>query len=157
MLLVPATFLTAITKAAEAAWPRECCGLLAGRDHGQDTIVVTRVKPSENLTTGEAEDSFEVDPQVRFDLMRALEHTDKRIVGHYHSHPNGRAEPSATDLAKAYEPDLIWVIVAVAGGRAAPPRAFVVKADKSGFDEIAVTPTNQADMTAKKEKGSARP
>lgn len=147
MLLIPQPFLTVITEAAEAAWPRECCGLLAGRDLGAGDLVVTRVEPSANLTTGMAEDSFEVDPQVRFNLMRALEGTNKRIIGHYHSHPNGLAEPSATDLQKAYEPDLIWVIVAVRNAQAAEPHAFAVNSDRHGFHDIGLKLTHDIDMT----------
>ena len=51
----------------------------------------------------------------------------------YHSHPDGVAEPSATDLSMVFEPDLVWVITAVGGGKAGPTRAFRAKADRSAF------------------------
>ncbi len=142
MLLIPRTFLDLIAAEAEAAHPRECCGLLAGRDAGPGDIVVTRMAPSANLTGGRAEDSFEVDPQVRFDLMRALDGSDKRIIGHYHSHPAGPARPSATDLAKAYEPDLIWVILGMENGRVADVRAHRLAADGGRFDEFGLSTTD---------------
>jgi proteasome lid subunit RPN8/RPN11 len=138
VLTIPQTLLERITEAAEAAFPHECCGLLAGRGGVAGETLVTRMVPSANVTETRAEDSFEIDPQVRFDLMRALEGTGERIVGHYHSHPGGPALPSATDLKMAYETDLIWVIVAVKDGRAVDARAHGVAADRSAFHAIAL-------------------
>lgn len=114
MLHLPAALLKRIVDAAEAAYPGECCGLLAGT--GTRTITVTRVVPSANLAQGN--DRFEVDPVVRLRLMRELGDGPERLVGHYHSHPDHPAEPSATDLAMAFEPDLVWLITAVAQGQA---------------------------------------
>jgi proteasome lid subunit RPN8/RPN11 len=34
------------------------------------------------------------------------------VIGCYHSHPNGRAQPSATDLAGANVEDFLWLIAA---------------------------------------------
>jgi proteasome lid subunit RPN8/RPN11 len=137
VLTIPQTLLERITEAAEAAFPHECCGLLAGRNGAAaGETLVTRMVPSPNVTETRVEDSFEVDPQVRFDLMRALEGTDERIVGHYHSHPGGPALPSATDLKMAYETDLIWVIVAVQDGRTVDARAHGVAPDRSAFHAI---------------------
>ena len=50
--------------------------------------------------------------------MREIEGTDLAIVGHYHSHPDHPPGPSAHDLASAFEPELVWLIVAVEKGRA---------------------------------------
>jgi len=67
MIQIPAPLLALITAAAEAAYPKECCGLLAGRDRdsggsGGGGVRVTRVEPSPNLTEGDPRDSFLVDP-----------------------------------------------------------------------------------------------
>lgn len=116
MLALPAPLLRQIADAAEAAWPEECCGLLVGR--GRRVARVTRIAPSPNLAAGSG-DRFEIDPGLRFRLMRELAAAggDERILGHYHSHPDHPAEPSARDLAMALEPDLLWLIVAVSGGQ----------------------------------------
>lgn len=109
---------------AEAAWPEECCGLLVGRDGGDGggEVTVSRLALSPNVANPEArrnkEDSFEVDPKIRFDLMRRLAGSGERIVGHYHSHPGRPARPSGRDIRMAFEPELVWLIVSVEGGRA---------------------------------------
>ena len=40
-------------------------------------------------------DRFEIDPAEQIKLMRALRGAGREIIGCYHSHPNGSAEPSA--------------------------------------------------------------
>lgn len=114
MLLVPRALLKRIADAAEAAYPAECCGLLVGT--GGRHARVTRIAPSPNLAAGR-DDRFEVDPALRLRLMRELRDGPEAIIGHYHSHPDHPAEPSATDLAMAYEPELYWLIAAVQGGQ----------------------------------------
>ncbi len=110
---------------AEAAWPEECCGLLVGGDGGGEEgggVTVSRLVASPNVADPEArrsrKDSFEVAPEVRFRLMRQLAGSDERIVGHYHSHPGRPARPSERDIEMAFEPELVWLIVGVEGGRA---------------------------------------
>jgi len=125
--------LAAIAKAAEAAFPAEGCGLLIGR--GRRIVRVNRVIPAANLERERSHDRFELDPAVRFAAERTLRGGPDRIVGHWHSHPNGSADPSAEDIARAYEPELIWLIVAVTRDpdghpRAAPPRAFRLDAEE---------------------------
>lgn len=138
MLTISQNLLDQITRAAVDAFPHECCGLLAGRDLQDGGSAVTRVVPSVNVAETDHADSFEVDPQVRFDLMRALDGSGERIIGHYHSHPGGPAEPSATDLSMAFETDLIWVIVSVKDGQAVDTRAHGVAPDRSSFHPIPI-------------------
>ena len=140
----------AIRAAAEAAYPEECCGLLVGRrDGGNDEVdadvTVTRAVASANVLDGDRRRGFEVDPKVRFDVMRALENdADGRdIVGHYHSHPDHPAEPSARDREMAFEPAMVWLIVGVPGGRADAVNAFAVTAD--GFRPLPMTPADDGE------------
>lgn len=136
MILLSRADLKTIADAAEAAYPRECCGLLVGRREGADAVVVTRVCPSPNVTEEDARSSFEVSPQLRFDLMRELGEGPERVVGHYHSHPDHPAQPSVRDLERAWEPDLVWLITAVLGGQAIHTAAHVLDAEGRQFREV---------------------
>ena len=138
MISLSKASLKDITDAAENAYPSECCGLLAGQTDESGNRLVTRVALSPNLSSGDTRDSFEVDPKVRFNLMRNLEQAGngETIVGHYHSHPDGSPVPSSRDLAMAYEPGLVWVIVAVHSGIVGETRAYMVTVATSTFDEI---------------------
>ena len=135
MILFPRPLLKRIVDAAEAAWPGESCGLLVGRAVAAADIAVTAVEASTNVAPG-AGDRFEVDPQVRFDLMRRLDGGPDRIVGHYHSHPGHPAQPSDRDLKMAWEPDLVWVITAVEDGQAIHTTAHVLDGDGRQFRQV---------------------
>jgi len=154
MISLSRTALKMIIDAAEAAYPRECCGLLAGRIGAKGGLMVDRIVVSANVSTSDTRDSFEVDPEVRFNLMRELEATgtDERIIGHYHSHPNNLAHPSERDLAMAYEPDLVWVISAVEDGTATDTRAYKVNDDATAFREIPLCITGNAPYASAQKK-----
>lgn len=98
--------LGAVLAEARAAHPRECCGLLFG-----DTNAITGYRPAVNVHPN-PETHFEIDPQVLIDAHRAMRRGGPRLVGYYHSHPAGPAEPSATDRAMAARDGMIWAIVA---------------------------------------------
>ena len=96
--------------------------------------------PADNVASTEPghsnRDRFEVDPQARFDLERQLRGGAEQVIGHYHSHPDHPAKPSATDLAKAYEPSLIWIIAGAQGGDATSLGAF--RLDGGDFETLAL-------------------
>jgi len=107
---------------ALATYPRECCGLIEGVRRGE-TVEALKLHPTRNLAR-EA-DRFEIDPMEQFRLLKDLRGTERDIVGCYHSHPNGRAEPSPRDLASAAEEHFVWLIAALDADGAAALTAHV--------------------------------
>ena len=91
---------------AARAHPRECCGLLFGKG---DEII--SAQPTANVHP-EPSRHFEIDPRALLDAHRAARGGGRQVVGYYHSHPNGAAEPSATDRAMAAPDGAIWAIIA---------------------------------------------
>ena len=91
---------------ARVAHPCECCGLLLGGDER-----ITEICPATNVHPT-PETHFEIDPQALVDAHRAARAGGAQVVGYYHSHPNGFAEPSATDRAAASGDGRIWLIIA---------------------------------------------
>ncbi len=100
-------------------YPLEACGLLIG--WGDD--VVTNIVTSPNLARHPAT-GFELDPALIIQHQKQSRLGNDRILGHYHSHPDGQAQPSAQDQAQNHDPELIWVIVQVTGGIALGLKAF---------------------------------
>ncbi len=96
---------TLIAEAARAA-PHEACGLLLGHAGRIETSV-----PAKNVSADPAS-AFEIDPATLLRTHREARGTGQSVVGHYHSHPNGRAEPSLRDAAHALENGQLWLIVA---------------------------------------------
>ena len=118
---------------ARAALSREGCGLVEGvRDGGE--IRVTEIHPVPNRA--EEPDRFELDPAQHIALLRSLRGSGRQIVGCYHSHPNGRAEPSARDRAGAFEDGFLWLIAAVDGAGNCDLRAFL--AMQGDFRSLAI-------------------
>ena len=89
---------------ARADAPLETCGLLAGRD-GR----VTRVLPVPNILRSRV--AYRMDGQEFLDAMAACDFEPLAI---YHSHPTGPLVPSPTDIAEAFYPDSIYIIVSLA-------------------------------------------
>lgn len=135
ILQISAELLKQVVDAAEQAWPAEACGLLVGRGKGQ-LVRVTRVVPAANLAA--EPDRFEMDPLVRLAVEKEVRDTKDRILGHYHSHPDGTAEPSGVDRQYAFEPDLAWVIVGIAGGQAIQTLAHRFDDKRNGFRPVPI-------------------
>ncbi|HEY4134290.1 MAG TPA: M67 family metallopeptidase [Alphaproteobacteria bacterium] len=114
-LLLDADRQAALKRHAIDAYPKECCGLLVGHERDGD-LVVSEIVPSRNLDAAGGARAFEVDPALILDWQKRLRGGPERIIGHYHSHPDEHAEPSATDLARAWEPGQVWLIMTVLGG-----------------------------------------
>jgi desampylase len=89
---------------------REVCGLLLGAGDR-----IAEAVPAANVAADPSR-RFEVDPAPLFAAVRAERGGGPRLLGHYHSHPSGRALPSPRDAAMADRPGRLWLIVA--GGEA---------------------------------------
>ncbi|WP_341898512.1 M67 family metallopeptidase [Ferrovibrio terrae] len=132
--------LARLAELGQAAWPREACALLVGHADG-DALQVTEVVLANNIST-DPDREFELDPAVHFATLRRLRDDPARtnsIIGHWHSHPNGRDAPSAKDAAMVSDPGLVWLISAVHDGRALAPRAFRAISQETGFAFLPLT------------------
>jgi proteasome lid subunit RPN8/RPN11 len=83
----------------------ECCGLLAGIGG-----IISRIFPAVNVAANPAK-NYEIAPAEVCALMRTMRAEKIDFLGVYHSHPNGRAEPSPTDIELAYYPDVAYFII----------------------------------------------
>ena len=90
---------------AEVASPEEACGLLLGHDGRIEQVVRARnVHP-------DPQGHFEIDPQALVDAYRAARGGGPEVLGYYHSHPTGSAEPSAADCEASAGDERVWAIV----------------------------------------------
>jgi proteasome lid subunit RPN8/RPN11 len=135
-LLLPETLVAQIRQAAITSFPRECCGLIEGlgRDGQFDA---THLHPARNLA--DEPDRFDIAPEDHLAAARAARGRGKRLIGCYHSHPNGRLQPSPRDGGG--EEDFLWLIAATDGnavrlgawlyhpGRVTPVELMAVGAD----------------------------
>lgn len=104
---LPAALGDAIHAAAKAAFPGECCGLLEGIREGEN-FRVQALHPARNLSPDNSR--FQVDPADHLKAQKAARANANAIIGCYHSHPQGPAQPSAADAAGAGEDNFLWLI-----------------------------------------------
>ena len=151
MIRITQTYLNQMISAPEANYPDECCGLFIGVNCRPHQYEVTHVVPCQNVHPSGAPDRFEVDPRIQFNLMREIRELGtqssipEKLVGHYHSHPDRTAKPSSHDLACAYEPNLIWVILGLVDRKVHQVAANKLCVKASQFRQI---PLRQADGKA---------
>jgi proteasome lid subunit RPN8/RPN11 len=108
----------------------EACGLLFGT-HGR----ITQATLARNVAA-EPWHRFEIDPAHLFDAHRRSRAGPERLVGCWHSHPDGRGEPSRHDRAGVSDEGWLWLIVAngrIRGWRPLP----------DGFAEVALLESPQ--------------
>lgn len=97
----------AMLAAARAALPLEACGLLLGAGSRIETA-----RPAVNVATDPAR-HFAIDPAALIAAHRAArDGSGPQVIGYFHSHPNGLARPSATDVQHAARDGRVWAIVA---------------------------------------------
>ena len=110
-----------LVEEARRSLPNECCGLLGGRGHE-----VLQVYSATNELASPV--AYEVPPRELSALFRRLRAENLELVGLYHSHPTGDNAPSARDRARAYYPDVAYVIVSPRQDVPRPVRAFLLQA-----------------------------
>jgi len=100
--------------------PIECCGFLIGRDN--DVFCAVEM---DNVDRSPVR--YRIDDAAHLELRRVLRGAAPplAILGVYHSHPQGDAYPSETDVAEAHYPGWVHVIVGL-GGRLPVLRAFEI-------------------------------
>lgn len=114
-----------IREHVERAAPEEACGILLGWREASRRVAV-RAEPCRNVHPSDRRRHFLIDPERQLEVQRQARELGLEIIGYYHSHPEGAAEPSAEDRTQAH-PWMVMLIVALRGGRAAERRAWLWK------------------------------
>lgn len=112
---------------ARREYPREACGLLAGKK--ESSITISRIYRTSNISKSTSR--YEIDPYEMYDALLDAEGKGLEIVGAYHSHPLGRAIPSRIDEERAH-PGFLYIIISLPRMRV---RAFIWEA---GFEELPI-------------------
>lgn len=109
---------------AREEYPNECCGLLAGQGSQ-----ITRLFRGQNVDRSPF--TYRLDPQEQLRLFKEIDETGLELLGIYHSHTQSPAYPSRTDIAKAFYPDAVYVIVSLQPAQGSGPgpeiRAFRIR------------------------------
>ncbi len=94
--------------------------MLAGREG-----LIARAFAAVNAAKNPAVE-YKIAPQELFQFTREIRAAGLQLLGIYHSHPNGKNEPSARDIEQAYYPDVAYLIISPLPEAGKPLRAFSI-------------------------------
>jgi proteasome lid subunit RPN8/RPN11 len=103
---IPDLASAAMLAHAEHDAPHEACGLLIGTGR-----TVVRAVPTANADASATR--YTIPADEHFAALRQARAKGLAVIGAYHSHPRGAAEPSPTDAATAF-PGFVFVIAGLA-------------------------------------------
>ena len=89
--------------------PMESCGYLLGTDRQ----TVTFNYPMRN--TDHSAEHFSFDPKEQFAAVKYARQHGLVIVGNWHSHPATPSRLSAEDIRLAFDPNILYFILSLAG------------------------------------------
>jgi proteasome lid subunit RPN8/RPN11 len=104
LLRIPRKIWNQVLDEISAHIPEEACGLLAGKGD-----LVSHFFPIEN--TLHSPTRYRMEPQQQLTAFQLIDSMDLELLAIYHSHPAGPEVPSATDIAEAYYPEVIYIII----------------------------------------------
>lgn len=134
-LFLPATLLEELSRHLETAYPHEGAGFLFGETEGH-LRRVRAILPLPNAREAAARHNrFLITPQ---DYARAEQRAAQAaldVLGVFHSHPDSPNIPSEFDRQWAL-PYFAYLITTVNQGIASQHRVWMLREDRSAFDEI---------------------
>ena len=126
--------LELVRRTGEESYPRECCGFLLGKARDGSKSVFS-VQPSRNSAAAPNQrNRYLIDPLDYLETHKNARNRGKEIIGFFHSHPDAEARPSEFDTEHAW-PWYSYLIVSVRNRKAGPLTSWILKDDRSGFDE----------------------
>ncbi len=99
---------TALVNQALSGMPNEVCGYLAEKDG----VVIAHY---EMRNLDESPEHFTMQPEEQFKAVKDMRQKGLKLRAVYHSHPETPARPSLEDIKLAYDPNLSYVILSLAG------------------------------------------
>ena len=131
MISIPQYIIKAIIEQAQNELPNEACGLLTGKERKvEKRYALTNVDHSP--------EHFSFSPAEQFQVVRSARQEGLEIIANYHSHPETPARPSEEDIRLAYDPNIFYLIVSLAG-ELPTVKAFQIQGGKSTEVEIKKT------------------
>lgn len=108
MIRINKVFFDEIVKQALDELPNEACGLLAGK---YDEVL--KRYPMTNID--ESPEHFSFDPTEQFKVLRQSRSEGLKLIANYHSHPSTPARPSQEDIRLAFDSEIVYLILSLAG------------------------------------------
>ncbi|MDR2034397.1 MAG: M67 family metallopeptidase [Helicobacteraceae bacterium] len=130
MIKIVKSVYEALIDHAKADAPIEACGYLAG-----DKESIKKIYKMKNVDN--SEEHFSFDPNEQFTALKEAGKLGLRLTACYHSHPATPSRLSQEDIRLAYDPNISYIIVSLAGENPVV-KSFRIKSGIANEEEIEV-------------------
>ena len=133
--------------------PNETCGIIAGKEGRALKIFLLKNVDPEPRTR------YNSDPHELLHALRAIEDNGWEHLAIYHSHPASSAYPSPTDIARAFYPNAVYLLISLMNPEQATVRAFRIVGEKVSEITLEIEDTDESPRTNSRraEKSASRP
>lgn len=123
----------AIVTHANAGFPNEACGILAGKPAEETSTVYY---PMRNLD--ESSISYFMDPKEQLGVFKRMREEGLEMRGIVHSHVASEAYPSQKDVRLAFYPDVSYLIVSLSDRERPVLRSFRIAEEAVSEEKLSV-------------------
>ena len=145
MIEIPNELLDRIKTHGEQSYDEECCGALFG-NYSDEIKTIYDIHEFENEKQENRQNRFLISP-AQYKLAEKLaKEKGFELLGFYHSHPDHPAIPSQFDTDHAL-PWFLYIIVSVNKAKAETLTVWILKEDRSRFEEQQVSVSARASLS----------
>ncbi len=145
MITITREIVEEMERHAKEEYPRECCGMLAGKEQ-----TITRIFKTKNIA--ESEDLYELDPLEQVKAFEEIDRLSLKLLGVYHSHPDHPCYPSGLDRSQAFYPDTLFFIVSLLDFDNPQLKAFRLNKGDAVEEEIIYSHSPQSTLRSQRKK-----
>jgi len=117
VLTITCEIVEEITAHAQREEPRECCGILAGKNN-----LITHIFKLTNIETDP--EKYWMDPKEQIQVFEEIDRLNLELLGIYHSHLYSPPYPSSLDIMRAFYPKVAFFIISLLNREKPELRAF---------------------------------
>lgn len=132
MIEIKKEFIDQILDQAKKGYPKEVCGIIAGKDG-----VTAKIYEMKNIAET-PETFYFMESEEQFKVLKDMRNSGMEMLGIYHSHPVSRAYPSDEDCRMCFYPDVFYMIVSLKNFKEPEIGIFKVNGNKITEERVAI-------------------
>jgi proteasome lid subunit RPN8/RPN11 len=129
LIRLPKKIADEMVRHAQEEYPRECCGMLAGKG-----TIISKLFKIQNIA--HRIDEYELDPLEQVNAFEEIDRLSLKLLGVYHSHPNHPCYPSELDISQAFYPGTLFFIISLSDSQQPQIKSFQMHVEKVIEEEI---------------------
>lgn len=138
MIKIDKKYLLEIIQHCREEYPKEACGILAGKIVEHSILNIERIYKMKNISEN-PETCYFMEPEEQFKVFKEMRNLNLKLVGIYHSHTGTSAYPSKRDVDMAFYPEAIYVIISLKNFDNPDVRGFKIIEGKIEEEKIEIT------------------